>query len=408
MSSDSGTSNESLAALADAHLMRNYGTAPIALVRGQGCTVWDADGASYLDLLAGIAVSSIGHAHPRLHDAVSAQMRLLTHASNLYHTEPALLLAKRLVGLAGLDGRAFFANSGAEAVEAALKLALKRGRAIDPAKTGFVSNDGSFHGRTSGALSVTGQPAKRAPFGQLLAGVTFTPYGDIDALRAAVSRQTAAIIIEPIQGEYGVVMPPAGYLAAARELATEHDALLILDEVQTGIGRTGTWFRWQAEGVRPDVMTLAKGLAGGLPIGVCIGFGAAADVLTAGDHGSTFGGNPVVCAAALAVLDVITEDGLLDGAKAAGERLADGITGSHEQIDSVRGAGLLRGVVLKSPIAKEFEAAARQAGFLVHAARPEVVRLAPPLIITNDEIDRFVATVPGLLDTAAAATTAAG
>ncbi|MEO6712844.1 MAG: acetylornithine transaminase [Mycobacteriales bacterium] len=402
------SSNEQLAAAGATHLMRNYGAAPIALVRGAGSTAWDADGNRYLDLLGGIAVSSLGHAHPRLHDAVSAQMRTLVHASNLYYTEPSLLLAERLLAHAGVDGRAFFCNSGAEAVEAAIKLALKRGRLIDPVRTGIVSNDDSFHGRTSGALSVTGQQAKREPFGQLLSGVTFTPYGDSDALRAAVGPHTAAIIIEPIQGEYGVVMPPAGYLAAARELATQHDALLILDEVQTGVGRTGTWFRWQAEGVRPDVMTLAKGLAGGLPIGVCIGFGAAGDVLTAGDHGSTFGGNPVVCAAALAVLDVIAEEGLLDRAKAAGERFADAVTGSHEQVDHVRGAGLLRGVVLRTPIAKQFETAARQAGFLVNAARPDVVRIAPPLIITDAELDSFAVAVPALLDAAAAAANPAG
>lgn len=391
-------SNVALIGAADTHLMRNYGSAQIALVRGEGCTVWDADGSSYLDLLAGIAVSSIGHAHPRLQEAVNSQMGTLVHVSNLYATAPSTQLAARLLGLAGLPGRAFFANSGAEAVEAALKLALKRGRAIDPAKTELVSNDDSFHGRTSGALSVTGQAAKRAPFGELLSGVRFTPFGDLAALHAAVGPRTAAIIIEPIQGEYGVVMPPPGYLAGAREIATSNDALLIFDEVQTGIARTGTWFRWQAEGVQPDVMTLAKGLAGGLPIGVCVGFGAAGEVLTAGDHGSTFGGNPVVCAAALAVLDVIAESDLVERAKTAGERLADAITGSHEQISSVRGAGLLRGVVLKSAIAKDFEIAARHAGFLVNAARPDVVRLAPPLVITDEEIDRFAHAVPALLD----------
>lgn len=402
--------NASMIATADAHLMRNYGAAPIALMRGEACTVWDADGRSYLDLLGGIAVSSIGHAHPRLQQAVAAQMQSLVHVSNLYVTGPSAQLAERLIGLAGVPGRVFFANSGAEAVEAALKLALKRGRAIDQAKTQLVSNHDSFHGRTSGALSVTGQAAKRAPFGELLSGVAFTPYGDADALRAAVGPQTAAIIIEPIQGEFGVVMPPTGYLAVARELATTHDALLIFDEVQTGIARTGSWFRWQAEGVQPDVMTLAKGLAGGLPIGVCVGFGAAGDVLTAGDHGSTFGGNPVMCAAALAVLDVIAEGALVDRAKSAGERLADAIEGSHAQVRSVRGAGLLRGVVLRSEIAKEFETAARTAGFLVNAARPDVVRLAPPLVITDAEIDRFAQAVPALLDAASdlAAQAAAG
>jgi acetylornithine/N-succinyldiaminopimelate aminotransferase len=402
------TSYDELAQAAEAHLMRNYGTPPIAVVRGDGCTVWDADGKSYLDLLGGIAVSSIGHANPRLHDAVSAQMKQLVHASNLYYTQPSLVLAERLMTLAGLPGRAFFCNSGAEAVEAALKIALKRGRAIDPAKTGIVSNDDSFHGRTTGALSVTGQPPKRAPFGTLLHDVTFTPYGDAEALRAAVGPQTAAIIIEPIQGEYGVVVPPTGYLAAARQLATEHDALLILDEVQTGVGRTGAWFRWQAEGVRPDVMTLAKGLAGGLPIGVCIGFGSAGDVFVAGDHGSTFGGNPVMCAAALAVLDAIVDDGLVDRAKSAGERFANGINGSHEQVSTVRGAGLLRGVVLKTPIAREFETVARSAGFLVNAPAPDVVRLAPPLVITDAEIDNFTSAVPELLDQAASVHSAGG
>ena len=377
--------------------MGTYGTPPLALVRGSGSTVWDTEGREYLDLVAGIAVCAVGHAHPRVLAAVAEQLGRLGHVSNLYLTEPAVALAERLVALAGVPGRAFFCNSGAEANEAALKLARRHGRAIADTKVEVVAAEGSFHGRTLGALSITGQPAKRTAFEPLPGPVRFVPYGDTDALAAAVGPHTAAVVLEPIQGEGGVVVPPDGYLAAAREITRAHDALLVLDEVQTGIGRTGTWFAWQHAHVVPDVMTLAKGLGGGLPIGACLGFGPAAEALQAGDHASTFGGNPVVCAAALAVLDTVAEDQLLDRALAAGERLAEGLAGVGGPVAAVRGRGLLRAIELAEPVARTFEVAARDAGFLVNALADDLVRLAPPLIITDDEVDRFVAAVPALL-----------
>jgi acetylornithine/N-succinyldiaminopimelate aminotransferase len=369
-------------------LMSSYGTPPLTLVRGRGVRVWDDAGREYVDLIAGLAVCAVGHAHPRVVAAVHEQMATLGHVSNLYRTEPAAALARRLVDLAGHDGKVFFANSGAEANEAALKLARKAtGRA------GFVAAEGSFHGRTMGALAVTGQPAKRAAFEPLPGPVTFVPYGDAAALDA-VNDTTAALILEPIQGENGVVAPPPGYLAAARAACDRAGALLILDEVQTGIGRTGAWFAWQQAGVRPDVMTLAKGLGGGLPIGATVGFGTYADTFVAGDHGSTFGGNPVVCAAALAVLDVIEEGDLLDAAKRLGERLA---TNAAPHVRDVRGAGLLRALVLREPVAKAAEQAAREHGFLVNAIGDDVVRIAPPLVVTEADLDAFCAALPAIL-----------
>lgn len=373
-------------------LMATYGTPPLTLVRGSGARVWDDTGREYVDLVAGLAVCAVGHAHPRVVEAVSTQMATLGHVSNLYRTEPAATLAGRLVDLAGVPGKVFFANSGAEANEAALKLARKAtGRA------GFVAAHGSFHGRTLGALAVTGQPAKRAAFGPLPGPVTFVPYGDAQALRDAVTDQTAALVLEPIQGESGVVPPPPGYLAAARAACDRTGALLVLDEVQTGIGRTGAWFAWQDAGVRPDVMTLAKGLGGGLPIGATVGFGTYADTFAPGDHGSTFGGNPVVCAAALAVLDVIETEGLLAAVKRLGERLA---TSTAPYVTAVRGAGLLRGLVLIEPVAKAAEAAAREHGFLVNAIGDDVLRLAPPLVVTEADVDAFAAALPAILSDA--------
>ncbi len=384
-------------------LMGNYGAAPITLTRGVGATVWDDSGHSYTDLVAGIAVCAVGHAHPRVTAAVAEQLDRLGHVSNLFLTEPAVALAERLLDLAGSSGRVFFANSGAEANEAAIKLARRRGIAIDPAKTEVVAAEGSFHGRTLGALSVTGQPAKRAGFGPLPGDVTFVPYGDAAALRAAVGPRTAAVILEPILGEGGVVVPPAGYLEAARDASTAHDALLIVDEVQTGVARTGRWFGFQHSDLLPDVITMAKGLGGGLPIGACIGLGAAGDVFAAGDHGSTFGGNPVVCAASLAVLDVIEEEHLRAAAESLGDSLALRIERlGHPAVSTVRGRGLLRGVVLAAPVAKAAEAAARHAGFLVNAVAADVVRLAPPLVVSAEQLDAFVAALPAILDEAAA------
>jgi acetylornithine/N-succinyldiaminopimelate aminotransferase len=380
-------------------IMATYAVPRLTLVRGEGARVWDEDGNVYVDLVAGIAVNALGHAHPAVVEAVSRQIATLGHTSNLVANEPSVRLAERLLGLTGRDGKVFFANSGAEANEAAFKIARRTGRPQ------IVATDGAFHGRTMGALALTGQPGKRAPFEPLPGPVTFVPFGDAAALRAAVGPDTAAIFLEPIQGEAGVVLAPVGYLAEARRIATAAGALLVLDEVQTGIGRTGAWFAHQREGVDPDVLTLAKGLGGGLPLGACIAFGDAASLLEPGQHGSTFGGNPVCCAAALAVLDTIERDDLCGHAKRIGERIATGITNlAHPLVDHVRGAGLMLGIVLTAPVAPAVEQAARDHGFLVNAPAPDVVRLVPPLVLTDDQVDAFLAALPAILDAATAAT----
>ena len=368
-------------------LMDNYGTPSIALVRGRGARVWDVEGREYVDLLAGIAVNALGHAHPDVVSAISEQAATLGHTSNLAMTLPAIALAERLVSLLDpsgeREGRVFFCNSGAEANEAAFKLTRRTGR------TRVVVAERSFHGRTMGSLALTAQPAKQDPFRPLPGEVTPVPFGDIDALHAAIDGDTAAVFLEPIQGEGGVIPAPAGYLVAARQACDAHGALLVLDEVQTGIGRTGSWFAHQSEGVAPDVVTLAKGLGGGLPIGACVAFGAAAGLLGPGSHGSTFGGNPVSCAAALAVLDVIERDGLLDRARVAGERLT-GIVVQSDHVSHVRGRGLLLGAVLTEPRAADLESSARDHGLLVNAVAPDVIRLAPPLVLDDDDLG-FVA-----------------
>ncbi|WP_424889137.1 acetylornithine transaminase [Streptomyces sp. XH2] len=376
-------------------LMDTYGTPPLALVRGEGATVEDADGRTYLDLVGGIAVNALGHGHPAVVRAVSEQIAVLGHVSNLYAAEPPVRLAERLLELSGRDGRVFFSNSGAEAVEAAFKIARRTGR------TRMVAAAGGFHGRTMGALALTGQPAKQDPFLPLPGEVTHVPYGDVAALRAAVDVRTAAVVLEPVQGENGVVPAPPGYLRAAREITGAAGALLVLDEVQTGIGRTGHWFAHEAAGVEPDVVTLAKGLGGGLPIGATVAFGCAARLLTPGQHGSTFGGNPVACAAALAVLATIEADGLLGHVRRVGERLRAGIAATgHPLLREVRGAGLLLGVVLTAPVAARAQQAALEAGFLVNAAAPDVLRLAPPLVLSEEQADAFARELPRILDTA--------
>lgn len=371
-------------------LLDNYGTPPLALVRGDGATVVDEDGKSYIDLLGGIAVNALGHAHPAVIEAVTRQVSTLGHVSNLYVAEPPVALAELLLALTGRPGRVYFGNSGAEANEAAFKLA----RRLD--RTHVVAAQEGFHGRTMGALALTGQPAKADPFRPLPGDVTHVPYGDEAALAAAVTDDTAMVILEPIQGEAGVVVPPPGYLAAAREITDRHGALLVFDEIQTGVGRTGHWFAHQAEGIAPDVVTLAKGLGGGLPIGACLVFTDRrpdlASLLPPGSHGSTFGGNPIACAAALAVLRTIASEGLLDHVKRVGERLRDGVAAlGHPLVGSVRGAGLLLGIVLTSPVSRDLAAALRDAGFLVNPAQPDVIRLAPPLILTGDQADAFLA-----------------
>jgi acetylornithine aminotransferase len=379
-------------------LLDNYGTPPLALVRGQGAVVVDEAGKSYVDLLAGIAVNALGHAHPAVVAAVTRQVGTLGHVSNLYAAEPPVALAELLLALTGRPGRVYFGNSGAEANEAAFKLSRRTGR------DQVVAATGGFHGRTMGALALTGQPAKADPFRPLPGEVTHVPYGDPAALADAVGDRTAMVILEPIQGEAGVVVPPPGYLAAAREITARHGALLALDEVQTGIGRTGHWFAHQAEGVAPDLVTLAKGLGGGLPIGACLVFTdqrELAGLLPPGSHGSTFGGNPVSCAAALAVLRTIAAEGLLDHVKRTGERLRHAIEAlGHPLVSEVRGAGLLLGVALTAPVAGAAATALRTAGFLVNPVQPDVLRLAPPLILTAAQADAFLAALPAALDTA--------
>jgi acetylornithine aminotransferase len=379
-------------------MMDNYGTPPLALASGDGAVVTDVDGKTYLDLLGGIAVNLLGHRHPAVIDAVTRQLNTLGHTSNLYATEPGIALAEALVGQLGADAevRVFFCNSGTEANELAFKLSRLTGR------TKLVAAQEAFHGRTMGSLALTGQPTKQAPFAPLPGDVTHVPYGDTDALTAAVSDETAAVFLEPIMGESGVVVPPAGYLVAAREITARRGALLVLDEIQTGMGRTGAFFAHQHDGITPDVVTLAKGLGGGLPIGACLAVGPAANLLTPGLHGSTFGGNPVCAAAALAVLRTLADDGLIGRADVLGKTLHYGIESlNHPLVDHVRGRGLLRGVVLTAPAAKPVEAAAREAGFLVNAAAPDVIRLTPPLVITEAQIDEFVTALPGVLDQAA-------
>jgi len=395
------TRTEDLRQRWEAVMMNNYGTPPVALASGDGAVVTDVDGKTYLDLLGGIAVNVLGHRHPAVIEAVTHQMATLGHTSNLYATEPGIALAEELVALLGADApaRVFFCNSGAEANEVAFKLSRLTGR------TKLVAAQEAFHGRTMGSLALTGQPSKQAPFAPLPGDVTHVPYGDTAALAAAVDDDTAAVFLEPIMGESGVVVPPAGYLAAARDITARHGALLVLDEVQTGMGRTGAFFAHQHDGITPDVVTMAKGLGGGLPIGACLAVGPAAELLTPGLHGSTFGGNPICAAAALAVLRVIAAEDLVRHAEVLGKSVRHGIESlGHPLIDHVRGRGLLWGLVLSEPRAKGAEAAARDAGFLINAAAPDVIRLAPPLIITEAQFDGFLAALPGILDTAGTTT----
>jgi acetylornithine/N-succinyldiaminopimelate aminotransferase len=383
-------------------LMNTFGPPKRVFVRGEGAQVWDADGARYLDLFAGIAVNALGHAHPLIVQAVTAQLTTLGHVSNFYATAPQIALAERLVHLAApagdIEAKVYFCNSGAEANEAAFKLSRLTGR------TKVVATEGGFHGRTLGALALTGKPAIREPFLPLPGEVVFVPYGDTAALEAAIDDETAAFIVEPVQGERGVQPAPPGYLTAAREITARHGALLMLDEVQTGIGRTGTWFRYQAEaehhgGWQPDVISLAKGLGGGLPIGASIALGRAAELFTPGAHGSTFAGNPIACAAGLAVLYAIERDGLLENVATVGAQLRDGILAlDHPLVTEVRGAGLLLAFELAEPVAGALADAALDAGFIINAVTPQAIRLAPPLNLTAAQADEFLAALPALLD----------
>ncbi|MEO7126878.1 MAG: acetylornithine transaminase [Nakamurella sp.] len=384
-----------------AALMGNFSTPKIELVSGSGAVVTDADGKQYLDLLGGIAVNALGYAHPAIVAAVSQQIARLGHVSNYFSDPPILALAERLqtISGAGEAGRVLFTNSGTESNEAAFKIARLTG------KPRIIATEMSFHGRTMGALAMTGQPSKREPFEPMPAGVEFVPYGDADALAAAIARDpgsVAAFICEPIQGEAGVRTPPDGYLAAVRRITSEAGALLILDEVQTGIGRTGAWFAHQRDGITPDVMTLAKGLGGGLPMGAVVTFGAASEIFTPGAHGSTFAGNPVCAAAALAVLDTIENERLLDHVDALGKHITHAIEDlNHPLVTEVRGRGLLIGVQLTAPVAAAANSAAAEAGFLTNAAGADVLRLAPPLILTESQADSFISALPAILDSAA-------
>jgi acetylornithine aminotransferase len=380
-------------------LMNTFGPPKRVFVRGEGAQIWDADGNRYLDLFAGIAVNALGHAHPLIVQAVTAQLTTLGHVGNFFATAPQIALAERLIQLVDApQARVYFCNSGTEANEAAFKLSRLTGR------TKLVATEGGFHGRTIGALALTGKPAIREPFEPLPGEVTFVPYGDTAALEAAIDDETAAFIVEPIQGEKGVEPAPPGYLTAARRITERHGALLILDEVQTGIARTGTWFRYQAEaaqngGWQPDVISLAKGLGGGLPIGASIALGRAAELFTPGAHGTTFGGNPVACAAGLAVLYAIERDGLLDNVNTVGARLRAGVLAlNHPAVAGVRGAGLLLAIELREAVAPALADAALNAGFIVNPVNPQAIRLAPPLILTAAQADEFLAALPALLD----------
>jgi acetylornithine/N-succinyldiaminopimelate aminotransferase len=381
-------------------VMNTFGPPKRVFVRGEGCYVWDADGRRYLDLLAGIAVNALGHAHPTVLAAVTGQISTLGHVSNFFTTPAQVSLAGRLAPLTGdPEAKVFFTNSGTEANEAAFKITRMTGR------TKIISTEGAFHGRSLGALAITHNPKYRAPFEPLPGDVTFVPYGDADALAAAVTDETAAVILEPLQGEAGVVAPPLDYLARAREITREHGALLWLDEIQTGVGRTGAWYAHQNPDVADamdgvaDIVTVAKGLAGGFPIGVCLATGDAADLLQPGNHGTTFGGNPVAAAAALAVLDTIEEEGLLDHVTDVGQRLHEGLL-ADDRVTEVRGSGLLIGLDLSEPASAEVFAAALDAGFIVNNPTPERVRLAPPLILTAEQADSFLEAWPAILDAA--------
>jgi acetylornithine aminotransferase len=384
---------EELAARWTAVMMTNYKTPPVALARGSGAVVTDVDVREYTDLLGGIATTILGHAHPKVVEAIAKQAATLGHVSNLAMHEPGLRLAERLIELAGRPGRVFFCNSGTEANEAAFKISRLTGRPE------IVTAEGSFHGRTMGALALTGQPGKAAAFAPLPGGVRYVPYGDGPALGTAIGDRTAMVLLEPMLGEGGVIPAPPGYLATAARLAQDAGALFAVDEVQTGTGRTGNWFASQADGLQPDVITLAKALGGGLPMGAVLAFGDAADLMTAGSHGSTFGGNPIAAAAALAVLDTIRDEGLLERAKELEHRFTAGIEGlGHPGVSAVRGRGALLGVVLTAPVAGDLEAALRSAGFLTNAVAADVLRLAPPLVLTDAQVDAFVAALPAALD----------
>ena len=367
-------------------LQNNYGAPAIALVKGKGIVVTDADGNQYLDFLGGIATNILGHAHPAIVKAVTKQVATLSHVSNFYIHPNAVELAEKLAAMTGdKSARVFFCQSGAEANEAALKLSRRTG------KVRIVAAQGAFHGRTMGALSMTGQPSKREPFLPLIKGVKHVPYGDIEAMRKAVTKKTAMVIIEPIMGEAGVIVPPADYLVQLRALCDAKGALLVIDAVQTGMGRTGDWFGYEYSGITPDVITLAKGLGGGLPLGAMIALGKAAELFQPGDHGSTFGGNPITTAAGLAGIKFIESQKILKKVESQGNYLIQELA-LIPGVTEVRGAGLLLGIELETLKAADIATAMREAGVLVNAANATTIRIAPALIVTDAQIKKFVAT----------------
>ena len=368
----------------DSSIQNNYGKPAITLVKGKGIVVTDADGKSYLDFLGGIATSILGHAHPAIVKAVTKQVSTLSHVSNFYAHPNAIALAEKLTKMTGdKNAKVFFCQSGAEANEAALKLSRRTG------KVRIVAAQGAFHGRTMGALSLTGQPSKREPFLPLIKGVKHVPYGDIDAMRKAVSKKTAMVIIEPIMGEAGVIVPPSDYLQELRLLCDKNGSLLVIDAVQTGMGRTGDWFGYEYSGIKPDVITLAKGLGGGLPLGAMIALGKAADLFQPGDHGSTFGGNPVTTAAGLAAIEFIESKKILGKVEKQGAHLIQELA-LIPGVKEVRGAGLLLGIELESLKASDVSDAMRNAGVLVNAANATTIRIAPALIVSDAQITKFI------------------
>ena len=367
------------------HVMTTYARQPVELVRGEGCWLFDSDGKRYLDFLSGIAVCSVGHAHPYLAKAIADQAATLMHASNLYLTQPQARLARRLMELSDFE-RVFFCNSGAEAIEAAIKVSRKYGRAIAKSKVRIVTATNSFHGRTLAAVTATGQPKYHDPFAPLPPGFDYVPFNDLEALEAIVTDDTCAVLLEPIQGEGGVIPATQEYLTKARALCDKHKALLILDEVQTGVGRTGKMWAYQQYGVIPDVMTLAKGLGGGVPIGACLARGAAAETLKPGDHGSTFAGNPLCTAAANAVLDILADERLTQNAATVGAYLRERLAA----LGAPRGMGLMIGLELDKPIAKKVVAEALALGLITNATGDTTLRIIPPLTLTKELADEGV------------------
>ena len=390
-------SDETWADRYSATLANTFGPPRRVLVRAAGTQVWDVDGRQYTDFLSGIAVNVLGHCHPAVVSALLAQATALDHISNFFASQPQIRLAEALIQLVtaaspGTPARVFFANSGAEANEAGFKLTRLTGRRR------IVAMEGSFHGRTLGALALTSKSAYRVPFAPLPGDVTFVPYGDVQALADTVDGTVAAVIVEPVQGENGVVPAPPGFLTQVRALTTKAGALMWVDEVQTGLGRCGEWLVSVADGVTPDIVTIAKGLGNGFPIGACLAVGPAAGLFTPGSHGSTFGGNPVGAAVGLAVIRTIEKDGLLERSREAGEYLAQAVMAlGNPLIKEVRGRGLLRGIVLNRPVAAAVNDGMLEAGWIINAPHEDVLRIAPPLIVTLTELRRFAQALNGVL-----------